>query len=79
MVMGLCVHRWEETGLPRLGSVGSLESLVNTVLEETVGRPPALKTLTKPTPPILCDKELVAEVRDHMVTYVIIYFKGTVS
>jgi hypothetical protein len=33
--------------------------------------------VTKPTPPILCDKELVAEVRDDIV--VIIYFKGTVS
>jgi hypothetical protein len=57
-----CSLRWEETGLPRLASVVCLDSLVTTVLEETTGRP-AMKSVTKPTPPILCDKELVAEVR----------------
>jgi hypothetical protein len=44
-----------------LSSVLSLESLVSLVLEETRTRP-AMKSVLKPSPPILCDKELVAEV-----------------
>ena len=57
------VVRWEETGLPQLSSVLSLDSLVGRVLEEASSTRPAMKSVAKPTPPILCDKELVAEVR----------------